>query len=70
MLGAMTEGVVYQALIRQTEDLVEMGGKPEDIADVLAAMWYRAIYLEDPPLARLRPAGRRLIGAKSARIRK
>jgi hypothetical protein len=70
MLGAMTEGVVYQALIRQTEDLVEMGGKPEDIADVLAVMWYRAIYLEDPPLARLRPAGRRLIGAKSARIRK
>ncbi len=63
MLGAMTEGVVYQALIRQTEDLVDMGGKPEDIADILAVMWYRAIYLEDPPVARLRPAGRRLIGA-------
>ena len=54
VLGAMTEGVVYQALIRQTDDLVEMGGKPEDIATVLAVMWYRAIYLEDPPLARLR----------------
>jgi len=63
MLGAMTEGVVYQALIRQTGDLLEMGGKPEDIADILAVMWYRAIYLEDPPLSRLRPAGRRLIGA-------
>jgi AcrR family transcriptional regulator len=62
MLGAMTEGVVYQALIRQTGDLLEMGGKPEDIADTLAVMWYRAIYLEDPPLSRLRPAGRRLIG--------
>jgi AcrR family transcriptional regulator len=70
MLGAMTEGVVYQALIQQTEDLVEMGGKPEDIADVLAVMWYRAIYLEDPPLARLRPAGRRLIGAGTQRSRK
>lgn len=70
MLGAMTEGVVYQALIRQTEDLVEMGGKPEDIADVLAVMWYRAIYLEDPPLARLRPAGRRLIGGRPGRNRK
>ncbi len=33
MLGAMTEGVVYQALIRRTEDLLEMGGEPEDIAD-------------------------------------
>jgi len=63
MLGAMTEGVVYQALIRQTGDLLEMGGKPEDIADILAVMWYRTIYLEDPPLSRLRPAGRRLIGA-------
>lgn len=67
MLGAMTEGVVYQALIRRTEDLVEFGGRPEDIADVLAVMWYRAIFLEDPPLARLRPAGRRLVGAKAKR---
>jgi AcrR family transcriptional regulator len=65
MLGAMTEGVVYQALIRRTEDLVEFSGNPEDIADVLAVMWYRAIYLENPPLARLRPAGRRLVGAKA-----
>jgi AcrR family transcriptional regulator len=70
MLGAMTEGVIYQALIRQTEDLVEMGGKPEDVADTLAVMWYRAIYLEDPPLERLRPAGRRLIGARPKRRNK
>ncbi|MEX0733246.1 MAG: TetR/AcrR family transcriptional regulator [Steroidobacteraceae bacterium] len=70
MLGAMTEGVVYQALIRQTEDLLEMGGKPEDIADVLAVMWYRAIYLEDPPASRLRPAGRRLTGTGSKPNRK
>lgn len=67
MLGAMTEGVVYQALIRRTEDLVEFGGRPEDIADVLAVMWYRAIYLEDPPSRRLRPAGRRLIRARAER---
>ncbi len=62
MLGAMTEGVVYQALIRRTEDLLEMGSKPDDIADVLAVMWYRAIFFEDPPVERLRPSGRRLIG--------
>ena len=70
MLGAMTEGVVYQALIRRTEDLVEMGGRPEDIADVLAVMWYRAIFLEDPPRARLRPAGRRLVGTNARRNRR
>ncbi len=71
MLGAMTEGVVYQALIRRTEDLAEMGGKPEDIATALAVMWYRAIFLEDPPRARLQRAGRRLVGsARSARRRR
>jgi AcrR family transcriptional regulator len=63
VLGAMTEGVVYQALIRRTEDLLEMGSKPDDIADLLAVMWYRAIFFEDPPAERLRPSGRRLIGA-------
>ena len=62
MLGAMTEGVIYQALIRRTEDLLEFGSRPEDVADVLAVMWYRAIFLEDPPRERLRPAGRRLLG--------
>ena len=64
MLGAMTEGVIYQALIRRTEDLLEFGPRPEDVADVLAVMWYRAIFLEDPPRQRLRPAGRRLLGGR------
>jgi AcrR family transcriptional regulator len=63
MLGAMTEGVVYQALIRRTQDLLEMGDKADDIADLLAVMWYRAVFFEDPPVARLRQSGRRLIGA-------
>jgi len=61
LLGAMTEGVVYQALIRRTADLLEMGDKPDDIADVLAVMWYRAIFFADPPPERLRASGRRLI---------
>ncbi len=70
MLGAMTEGVIYQALIRRTGDLLEFGKRPEDIADVMAVMWYRAIFLADPPTERLRPAGRRLIGARSRRTGK
>jgi AcrR family transcriptional regulator len=69
MLGAMTEGVIYQALIRRTEDLIEFAGRPDDIADVMATMWYRAIFLEDPPVARQRPAGRRLIGRRASRSR-
>lgn len=61
VLGAITEGVLYQALVRRTEDLIAMGDKPEDVADVLAVMWYRSIFLEDPPRERLRPAGRLLV---------
>jgi len=67
MLGAMTEGVIYQALIRRTEDLLEFGPRPEDVADVLAVMWYRAIFLEDPPRERLRASGRRLLGSRGRR---
>jgi AcrR family transcriptional regulator len=67
LLGAMTEGVIYQALIRRTADLLEMGGRPDDLADVLAVMWYRAVFFEDPPPERLRAAGRRLIAAETRR---
>jgi len=62
LLGAMTEGVIYQALIRRTEDLMALGRRPEDTADALAVMWYRAIFLADPPVERLRAAGRRFVG--------
>ena len=60
LLGAMTEGVFFQYLIRHTEDLSAMGGRPEDIAEMLSVMWYRAIFLSDPPLDRL-SAGRTLV---------
>jgi TetR/AcrR family transcriptional regulator, ethionamide resistance regulator len=62
VLGAMTEGIIYQELIRHTEDLVELGRRPEDIAEVIAVMWYRAIFMTNPPLQSLSDSGRRLIG--------
>jgi TetR/AcrR family transcriptional regulator, ethionamide resistance regulator len=65
VLGAMTEGVIYQELIRHTEDLVKLGRKPEDIAEVIAVMWYRAIFLSNPPVNRLRSPGRKLAGLKA-----
>lgn len=70
MLGAMTEGVVYQALIRRSVDLVRFAPKPEDVADALGVMWYRAIFLEDPPAARLRASGRRLVAPPASRKRR
>jgi len=67
VLGAMTEGVIYQELIRHTEDLVKLGRRPEDIAEVISVMWYRAIFLRDPPTDRLRAPGRKVIGVKNPR---
>jgi AcrR family transcriptional regulator len=64
MLGAMTEGVIYQALIRRTEDLVELAQRPEDIAEAIAVMWYRMIFLRDPPREKLSSPGSRLVGAR------
>lgn len=64
VLGAMTEGVFFQYLIRHTEDLSEIGGEPEDIAEMIAVMWYRTIFLESPPAAKLRSA-RSLLAARA-----
>jgi AcrR family transcriptional regulator len=60
VLGAMTEGVFFQYLIRHTEDLSAMAEQPEDIAEMLSVMWYRTIFLTNPPLEKLR-AGKKLI---------
>lgn len=53
-LGAMTEGVFFQYLIRHTEDLSVLGGKASDVAEMLSVMWYRSIFLANPPLEKLR----------------
>ena len=54
VLGAMTEGVFFQYLIRHTKDLFDMGREPKDIAEIIAIMWYRTIFLEDPPADKLK----------------
>ena len=63
VLGAMTEGVIYQVLIRRTDDLVKLGRQPTDIAELLTVVWYRAIFLTDPPSAKVKNSGRRILGA-------
>lgn len=67
MLGAMTEGVIYQALIRRTEDLAEFAQQPDEIAEAIAVMWYRAIFLHDPPPEKLSTPGNRLIGVRQVK---
>jgi len=67
VLGAMTEGVIYQELIRHTEDLVKLGRRPEHIAEVIAVMWYRTIFLRNPPPRRLGAPGRKVTGVRLSR---
>lgn len=57
VLGAVTEGIIYQSLIRRTEDLYQFGDRPEAIAEVIAVIWYRTIFLRDPDQRELRAAG-------------
>ena len=67
VLGAMIEGVIYQALIRHTDDLFEFGSEPEDIAETSAVMSYRAIFLENPPMDMLGETGKHLAGEPTAK---
>lgn len=48
VLGAMTEGVIYQYLVRRSDDLVAIGGEDE-VASAIAEMWYRTIFLKPSP---------------------
>jgi len=56
VLGATTEGVVYQNLIRHTQDLVKMGRSAEDVAEIISVMWYRSIFFKSPPPNKIRNA--------------
>jgi len=68
VLGAMMEGVIYQALIRHTDDLFEFGSEPEVIAEISAVMWYRAIFLKNPPLEMLGQTGKHLAGEPPSKM--
>lgn len=71
MLGAMTEGVIYQTLIRHTEDLGVVGRNPAEIADALADLLYRAVFLRNPHTSTSScAAGRRAVKNPSCRTQK
>ncbi|OUV59357.1 MAG: hypothetical protein CBC82_10240 [Cellvibrionales bacterium TMED122] len=48
-LGAMTEGFLYQVYIRHTNDLESFSGSSNSIAELIATLWYRTIFLKNPP---------------------
>jgi AcrR family transcriptional regulator len=54
VLGAMAEGIYYQALIRHTSDITKIGDSPATLADIIAVIWYRTIFFENPPASKIR----------------
>ena len=70
LLGAMTEGVIYQTLVRRTEDLNLVGSNPAQVADALATLFYRAVFLADPPKSALSIASRKLVATSQVPLPK
>lgn len=52
-LGSMVDGVVNEIYVHRDNDLNKLLKSPREIAELLSAIWYRALYLENPPAAKL-----------------
>lgn len=48
VLGAVMEGIIYQAIVRNTPDLKRVGASAKSIAKTVTDIWFRIIFLEDP----------------------
>jgi len=55
-LEGMVFQYLYEVFVRQDPLLSRFAGSPEQIADLLSVLWYRAIYREDPPRDEVRHA--------------
>jgi len=53
-LGSMVDGLVNEVYVHQNPDARKLLRKPQDLAELLAVMWYHALYLENPPLEALK----------------
>jgi AcrR family transcriptional regulator len=69
VLGAMAEGIYYQALIRHTKDIMNIGESPEVISEIIAVVWYRTIFSENPPSNRIRSNIKLLRDNSSRKVR-
>jgi len=53
-LGAVIEGVLFQYVVRRSEDMTRVGSNAASIAEIIAVMCCRIVFLRDPPSERLR----------------
>jgi AcrR family transcriptional regulator len=52
-LGAMVDGLVSEVYVHRNPDARKLLKTPHEVAELLSAIWYRAIYMENPPTANL-----------------
>ena len=53
-LGSMIDGLLNEAYVHSNADLKKLLKTPEHAAELLAAVWYRALFMTNPPTALLK----------------
>lgn len=52
-LGSMVDGLINEIYVYRNSDLRNLLKSPREIAELLSAIWYRALYMENPPAGKL-----------------
>jgi AcrR family transcriptional regulator len=52
-LGSMVDGLISEVYVHRNSDLRKLLKSPQEAAELLSAIWYRALYLENPPASKL-----------------
>lgn len=52
-LGSMVDGLINEIYVHRNNDLSKLLKSPREIAELLSAIWYRALYMENPPAGKL-----------------
>ncbi len=48
-LGSMVDGLLNEIYVRRNPELCDLLSTPQQVAELLSFIWYRAVYLENPP---------------------
>lgn len=52
-LGSMVDGLIHEVYVHRNSDLRKVLKSPREVAELLASIWYRALYMENPPAGKL-----------------
>ncbi len=48
ILGGMVDNFLFDRYVEQIPELVAVAPKPQDVAEIVSILWYRALYLKAP----------------------